>query len=74
MLKLNDRVIVKKGVDIFHYQEKPFYSLAPVLTRLKVSGEYGVIRRIDADNDAVAVQFPRMKDFVWFKTYELVAL
>jgi hypothetical protein len=71
MFKLNDKVVVRKDIARFHYQEKPFYSLAPLLAKLKTSGDYGVIRRIDVTSNAIAVQFPRMKDFVWFKSYEV---
>ena len=74
MFGLNTKVVIKKSVEKFHYSETPRYSLVRVLENLRKRGIYGIVRDINKDHNAVAVQFPKMQDFIWFKAYELQSL
>ena len=71
MLTVNSHVVISKGISIFHYGETPRMSLMPVLSKLQRQDTRGIIRKVDASTDSVAVQFPLMKEFLWFKSYEL---
>jgi hypothetical protein len=46
-------------------------SLEPVLKKLQREKASGMIKKVDTQNYAVGVLFPKMKDILWFKTYEL---
>jgi len=68
---LGSRVILKPYIEVFHFQETPRFSLGPVLSKLKRERTYGVVKKLDTSLGAVAVHFPGMKEFMWFKDYEL---
>lgn len=70
-LRLNSNVTVRKSIQEFHYRSTPHVSLLPVLHKLQRTGARGIVRRYDSMNDAIAVQFPNHRDFLWFKTYEV---
>lgn len=71
MFSINDRVVVRPEVDMFHYSETPRYSLVPVIAKLKRERKYGFIKRVDSSRSAVGVLFPGIRDLIWFKTYEV---
>jgi gamma-glutamylcyclotransferase (GGCT)/AIG2-like uncharacterized protein YtfP len=71
MFNQNAFVKIKQGLERFHYAETQTYSLAPVINKLKKEQVLGKVLRIDKEHDAVAVQFPKMKECIWFKTYEI---
>jgi len=70
-LRVNSNVIIRRNINEFHYRSTPFASLQPVLSKLQRRGIRGTVRRIDAVNSAIAVQFPNVNEFLWFKFYEV---
>lgn len=75
MFNINDGVILKPTINEFHYRDDgQRFSLTPVMKRLQKKGQRGRVRRVNSNMDAVGVQFPGKRDFLWFKPYELVKL
>lgn len=71
-ISINDRVVIKPSIEVFHHQETPRFSLAPALAKLKMKQVAGIVRKHDPTTDSYAVLFPGKKEFLWFKAYELV--
>jgi len=71
---LNERVIIKPSVTTFHHGETPYFSLAPVLSKLQRGRTYGIIRQCDPLTGSIGVHFAGRKELLWFKEYELVRL
>jgi hypothetical protein len=71
MFKIDDKVVIREGVQKFHYENTPRHSLGYVLRKLRNRRITGEVRRIDTNSGAVGVLFPHMSDFLWFKAYEV---
>ena len=71
MLAYGDCVVLKASVSVWHYQETPRFSLVSVLYKLQQKRMRGTVRRVDSSTGAVGVLFPGMRDFMWFKEWEL---
>jgi hypothetical protein len=75
VFSINDGVVLKPNIQEFHYRDDgQRFSLAPVMRRLQKQGSRGRVRRIDAQSDAVGVQFPGKREFLWFKPYEITKI
>ena len=73
-ITINNGVRLKQEIAVFHHQETPQCSLQPVLAKLQTHRILGRVRRVDDKSGSVGVQFPRMRELLWFKPYELVKL
>jgi len=70
----NTYIIISPNITQFHYSSTPHYSLEHVIDKLKKNKTKGIIRRYNEEHNAVAVQFPNMKEFLWFKIHEVKTL
>jgi hypothetical protein len=73
-IELGSRVTLSPGITKFHYEVTPTFSLEYVLKKLQQNRSIGIVRRLDKGNDAWGVQFPNMKDLMWFKSFEIEAI
>ncbi len=71
MFKIDNIVTIKSVIDTFHYNQSPFVDLNPILKKLQVKKQSGMVKKVDNQKMAVGVLFPHMKELLWFKTYEL---
>lgn len=71
MFKIDNIVTIRPMLETFHYNQSPFMELDPILKRLQLKREAGMVKKIDNQKAAVGVLFPKMKELLWFKTYEL---
>lgn len=70
-MDIGNRVALNPGIDSFHYENTPLFSLKIILKKLQQNGVMGIVRRVDKNTEAIGVQFPNMKDIIWFKPFEL---
>jgi hypothetical protein len=71
MFRVDNIVTIRPMIETFHYNQSPFIELDPILKKLQVRRETGMVKKIDNQKAAVGVLFPKMKELLWFKTYEL---
>jgi hypothetical protein len=70
-IEVGSRVRLNPGITKFHYETTPLFSLEYVLKKLQQNQIVGIVIRVDNSTEALGVQFPNMKDILWFKSFEL---
>ena len=64
-------IVLNPRIGKFHYEETPHFSLRIVLQKLQKLQVKGKILKMSSDQQDVGVQFPNMKELLWFKAYEV---
>lgn len=70
-IEIGHRVSLNPNISHFHYGTTPRFSLEYVLKKLQNDKTIGIVRRANNNTESLGVQFPNMKEILWFKPFEL---